>query len=420
MKMTRKLMALLLAAMMLLTLCACGKEAVDISGKYYATSCIIDGEEYSCDGEYVLLDEDGTGKMMFMEEEYPIKKWTLSDSDFTFTLEDGDKFVGTYEDGVLDGTIAGMDYVFDMNGATASKKGPATKAEETDEAAETEAETETEAAPAAAGGVLAEGDLGNYHVAVVGVEEFTDAAGDPAVRLYYDFTNNSDERTGGSDISVTAKQSGFELVSTYALSQDDVPEYGNEYLYVYPGVTIRCIEELGYNPEAGGTIVFTLEDYWASDDTLTVEVDATDLPGAPAEPLEIVPVTDPHTTDGWATEGEYDDCYFTLLDYEVVEADSYSDCDQVIRFYFEYTNNGSEAESAWWNSNFSAYQDGIQLSTDSADDRVDADELYHEDIEPGETVTCAVCFGIRSDSPVELMLIDVWDDIYIGQRADIG
>lgn len=416
MKMTRKLVALVLAAMMLLTLCACGKETVDISGKYYATSCTIDGEEYSCEGEYVVLDEDGTGTLMFMEEEYAIKKWTLSDSDFTFTLDSGDKFTGTYEDGVLNGTFAGMDYVFDMNGATASKKGLATKAEETDEAAE----TETEAAPAAASGVLAEADLGDYHVAVVGVEEFTDAAGEPAVRLYYDFTNNTNDKTGGSDISVTAKQSGFELVSTYALSQDDVPEYGNAYLYVYPGVTIRCIEELGYNPEAGGTIVFTLEDYWASDETLTVEVDATNLPGAPAEPLEITPIPDPHNTDGWPTEGDYDGNYFKLLDYEVAEADSYSDCDQIIRFYFEYTNNGSEAESAWWNSNFTAYQDGIQLSTDSADDRVDADELYHEDIEPGETVTCAVCFGIHSDSPVELMLTDIWEDVNIGLRADIG
>lgn len=417
MKMTRKLMALLLAAMMLLTLCACGKETVDISGKYYATSCVIDGEEYSCDGEYVLLDEDGTGKMMFMEEEYPIKKWTLSDSDFTFTLEDGDKFTGTYEDGVLDGTFAGMDYVFDMNGATASKKDPAAKAEET---AETEPEAETEAAPAASTGVLAEADLGKYHVAVVGVEEFTDASDAPAVRLYYDFTNNSDDRTGGSDISVEGKQSGIELVSTYAMSQDDVPEYGNSSLYVYPGVTIRCIREFSYNPEAGGTIVFTLEDYWASDETLTVEVDATNLPGAPAEPLEITPITDPNCTDGWATEGEYDDCYFKLLDFEVVEADSYSDCEQVIRFYFEYTNNTDEAESAWWNSNFTAYQDGIQLSSDSADDRVDSDDMYSEDIEPGETATCSVCFGLRSDSPVELMLIDTWDDIYIGQRCDLG
>lgn len=416
MKMTRKLMALLLAAMMLLTLCACGKETVDISGKYYATSCSIDGEEYSCEGEYVVLDEDGTGTLMFMDEEYPIKKWTLSDSDFTFTLEDGDKFTGTYEEGVLDGTFAGMDYVFDMNGATASKKGPAAKAEET---AETEPEAETEAAPAASTGVLAEADLGNYHVAVVGVEEFTDASDAPAVRLYYDFTNNSNEKAEGSDINVTGKQSGFELVGTYALSADDVDEYGNEYLYVYPGVTIRCIEELNYNPEAGGNIEFTLKE-WYSDDSFTVEVDSANLPGAPAEPLEIVPIADPTYTEGWPTEGEYDECYFKVLDYEVVEADSYSDCEQVIRFYFEYTNNTDEAESAWWNSNFFAYQDGIQLSTDSADDRVDSDDMYSEDIEPGETATCSVCFGLRSDSPVELMLIDSWTDVSIGMRVDLG
>ena len=36
------------------------------------------------------------------------------------------------------------------------------------------------------------------------------------------------------------------------------------------------------------------------------------------------------------------------------------------------------------------------------------------DIAPGESIMAAVCFELRSNSPVEVILEDFWNDAYIG------
>lgn len=427
MKITKRLLTAALALLMIAALTACVGSQEDISGKYYATSCKIDGVSYSCDGEYVILEDGGTGVLMFMDEEYEIVKWTFSGEDVMFKLDDGDTFTGTYADGVMEGDFAGMDYVFDANGAPsnalASKANDAQTEEETEP--ETEEETEQETAQttaqttAASSDALAAGNLGDYYVEVVGVEHFEDIDGEPAIRIYYDFTNNSDELSYGGTLDILAKQSGFELVDTYASYEDDVAEYGNAWLYVYPGVTIRCIEELSYNPEAGGTIVVEMEDWW-SDETLTFEVDAADLPGAPASSRAIETISDPSYTQGWPTEGQINDGYFKLLDAEVFEGGSYDDYDQIVRFTFEFTNTSDEETSAWMESYTYAFQDGVELETAYVWDDTDADRMYDTDIAPGETAVCAVCYGLRSDSPVELSISDLWDDTLIGMCVSVG
>lgn len=48
-----------------------------------------------------------------------------------------------------------------------------------------------QAAAALASGVIAEGDVGEYHVAILSVEKTTDYAGAPSVIVTYMFTNNS-------------------------------------------------------------------------------------------------------------------------------------------------------------------------------------------------------------------------------------
>lgn len=262
-------------------------------------------------------------------------------------------------------------------------------------------------------------ELGDYYVEVVGVESFDDHLGAPAVRVYYDFTNNADEVRSGSDIYVTAQQNGSELAGTYAHADDDVDEYGNDWLNVYPGVTIRCIEEMSCSPDEGGLITVALEDL-GSGESMTVEVDAGNLPGAPAEARAIETIAEPGYTAGWAAEGTYSAGYFKILRAEVVDAADYTVYDQVIRFYIEYTNHSEELSSCWWDSNFSAYQDGVQLDTSAAAVATDEDGMYDTDIAPGETAECAVCFGLRSDSPVELALVDTREDVRIGFCAEAG
>lgn len=52
-----------------------------------------------------------------------------------------------------------------------------------------------QAAAALASGVIAEGDVGEYHVAILSVEKTTDYASAPSVIVTYMFTNNSAEDT---------------------------------------------------------------------------------------------------------------------------------------------------------------------------------------------------------------------------------
>jgi len=63
------------------------------------------------------------------------------------------------------------------------------------------------------------------------------------------------------DLEILAEQEGFELNTTMDSAADDVPEYGNDWLCVRPGVTIRCIEEYSYK-EGGDlvTVTFTGQD----------------------------------------------------------------------------------------------------------------------------------------------------------------
>lgn len=109
----KKILALVLVLTMVFALAACGggKDGPDISGKYNAVSCMVDGDAYSCEGEYISLKSNGKGTVMFMGTEYSMK-WTLKGDKFTFEDEEGDSFSGVYDNGVISGNYAGMDYVF--------------------------------------------------------------------------------------------------------------------------------------------------------------------------------------------------------------------------------------------------------------------------------------------------------------------
>ncbi len=126
--MKRFVCSLALIAALLLTLaapaCADAPEA-HVPECYYALSCEADGEFYDCDGEYVALNADGTGEVMFGNAVYALE-WTLADAPFTygdddseyawefsFTDEDDDMLEGYYlPEGVIVGTYLGYDYTF--------------------------------------------------------------------------------------------------------------------------------------------------------------------------------------------------------------------------------------------------------------------------------------------------------------------
>jgi len=415
----KKTLAILLAlAMMLCLLAGCGEdkeesggsskkggaETVEIeTGKYPAVSCFSDGEEYICDEDWLVIEEGGSGTLVFEGEEYAMD-WELDGSEFTFEDEEGSTFVGTYEDGVIEGVLdENLEYVFEREG-TGSKKGAAPAEEEPAE--------EPEEEPEAAGFEPVSGTLAGFEVTIVGAELFEDIDDKDAIRVYWDFTNTSDETVSPmSDLSVALEQEGFELTSTYDSSEDDVPEYGNSWLEVRPGVTIRCISEYSCKA-AGEAIAFTIYDWYDEEDALTAEFDPANMPGRPAEDWVAETIDDPQWVADMSDGGDVGDAYVFIESAEVVPG--WSDGEEVIRVYFEYTNNAEEAENMWIATSFRAFQDGIELETDWADEDVEEDDNFSLDIEPGETIRCAETWALRSDSPIEVEVYDSWTDEYIG------
>ena len=240
-------------------------------------------------------------------------------------------------------------------------------------------------------------------------EEFTDIDGKAAIRFYYDFTNNSDDlESAWVNLDYKASQEGYELVSTYASMDDDVPEYDNDSRKVIPGTTIRCISEYSYKPD-GGTLEFTISDF--DDNSVTMEFDPKNLPGRPEE-LEIPAISDPTWTSGMSTEGVYDENYYVKIDhYEYTTG--YGDV-PLLRVYFEFTNNSEEATSFFFATNLIALQDGVQLMTDWPSEEVPEDDNYSMDVAPGESIMASECFEVRGDSPIEIMVYEYWNETTIG------
>lgn len=260
--------------------------------------------------------------------------------------------------------------------------------------------------------------IGGYEVTVVGAELFTDTEDKDGIRVYWDFTNTSDETTYPyCDLSVKMEQEGFELNTTYVYSDDDVPEYGNDTRDLRPGTSIRCISE--YNCKATGeAISFTIYDWYDEDDALTVEFDPKNLPGRPEQELKAEAITDPTWTEWMGTEGYVgEEAYIVIDTAEVVPG--WDSGEEVIRIYFEFTNESDEAASMWWATYYRAFQDGIELAEDWAEQDVTEDENTTLEIEPGETIYCAVCWELRSDSPVEIEVYDPWSEEYIGYVFEV-
>jgi len=276
-----------------------------------------------------------------------------------------------------------------------------------EEAAAAEPAPEAEAPAAVWEPVTAE--LGDYTVTVLGAEAFEDADDAPALRVYYDFTNNSDMVVSAwGQLSFYVEQDGYELNDTYDHAEDDVDEYGNDMLNVIPGVTIRCIAEYTYKPD-GGVVSFTMEE-WDTEETLVVEIDPQNLSGRPGA-LEFPTIDEPTWTQDMPLMATLDDAYdVEIIDYEVVEG---YDGD-ILRVYVDFTNNSDEATSLWLETYYMALQDGVELEYDFAVESVEEEENASLDIEPGTTITCAITYELRTDSPVEVMIYDNWEETFVG------
>ena len=241
------------------------------------------------------------------------------------------------------------------------------------------------------------GDLDDYHFTILGAESFTTYEGEPGIRFYYDFTNNSDAPTcAWIETDISAYQDGEELEYGWVL--DDVPENGNDLLDVMPGITIRCVEE--YNLRSDTPLVeFHIQQLWG-DDEIVMQFDLNNLQGRPADDWEIELIPEPE----WDASIPQNGTDITLLDYSFVE--DYAG-EPMLRIYYNYTNNSQDtADSFFFVCSVLVMQDGIELTSDFNYDDVPEEENTMTDVEPGESIDVANCFKLRTESPVTVIVTE--------------
>ena len=103
-----------------------------IEGEYYVVSCSNNGQEVSMDDEILIVYEDGTGAFGFGSPSYTFD-WELNGKNFNFIDDDGDKFIGTWDNGVIEGDYTWSlsdgpvtyHYVFEGEGGSSGSSGGA-------------------------------------------------------------------------------------------------------------------------------------------------------------------------------------------------------------------------------------------------------------------------------------------------------
>ena len=243
---------------------------------------------------------------------------------------------------------------------------------------------------------------------VLGVEKIKNYDDEPAIRVWFDVTNTSDETCYTNyNYEFTATQDGYELTETSADYEMEVDAASTGSLEIRPGVTIRTCEEYNFK-EDGGAITIGFNNYYSEEEPRIIEVDPKNLPGAPKTEFEIEKVADPQWVKDLKAEGVYD-AYDVKYDVKISKCEFTEnyDGDKLIRVYYEFKNNADEEESFSMNITHSAFQDGIELPISYAKEKVAEDDNYSKEVAPGKSVTLSYCYELRTDSPVEIDLRDL-------------
>ena len=115
MKQTKKTIALLFSIMLILSLCACGKNSSEYCGTYKAFGIAYQDHITALDEENQIeftLDSDGTGTIKInssgSESEAPIEAWKVENGTLTITVNNKDAS-GPIKNGVAELTIEDSD-----------------------------------------------------------------------------------------------------------------------------------------------------------------------------------------------------------------------------------------------------------------------------------------------------------------------
>lgn len=264
------------------------------------------------------------------------------------------------------------------------------------------------------------GYLGNdsYYISVIGAEQFSDVDGSSAIRVFFEFSNNSDHNASvQSTLEYYAKQDGKKLDDTY--TWDDVDVYGNTDRYIRPGVMIQCCYEFKYNTK-GGSVDFIMFDYDLGTEggSVAASYNPGELPGPPAN-FTIETIAEPNWAISLPSEGNLDEDYYVAVTDAELIYDYYGDA--AIRVYYEFTNNSNYEQVFAYSLNAYAYQDGISLDWAYPTVNSETDDNYYEQVNPGETINASCVFLLRNDSsPVEAEIMSLYSYNAVAQTYDIS
>ena len=136
-----------------------------------------------------------------------------------------------------------------------------------------------------------------------------------------------------------------------------------------------------------------------------MEFDLANLPGAPAEALEIAAVADPQNAGYAATEGTFDEKYAVKI--TGVEKTTDRKDNPTLVVHYSFTNNSDEDEGFIYAVGAKVFQDGIELQTTTpADTNAPTYKARTEDCPAGQTVEVDMYFKLISDSPCEVEICD--------------
>ena len=268
----------------------------------------------------------------------------------------------------------------------------------TETATETTTETtETTVAATPHPSELGSGEFELFSAAFTGAELFTDADGDRALRVYFDFLNSAAESRSPADVLlVNATQDGSALV--WAQAADDTEGANSLSQRLLSGNATRCV--LQYKLISDGEVTVTLDD--DNGHSVSAWLIPNALPGAPAEALTwSSAAADTLTTELPASCTLYDLYDLTIVGGEVSDA---ADGGRVLNVQVDFTNNSDSAIAPAVNYRLRAYQDGVELSS-AVTGTQEADETA-----AGETQSVLHPFTLTGDSPVLVELFDLWSD----------
>ena len=375
----KKLLALLLALVMVMSLAACGgdkedKEGQDVLGLYVCTGIEAEGEfiemKYIDDeNEYSLeLKRNGKGILILEGDEFDCK-WELDGEDFTLVTDDDSVDAeGTLKDGVIELEIEDSIWVFEMEDAKKSSGKDKDKTEGDEE----------------------DGDsiLGRY------VAKSLEVDGEEIdVELIFGDAENSVELLEDGECIFTLDDDAIDC--TYEMDGEEI-----SILIVDSGEEMEAVGSV-----VDGVMVLDFLEYmWTFE--LTDGKTESKKENKKDSSAEMIVIGD--------FEAEYLGC-------EIVEDD---DGEDVLVLAFEFFNGSDEDESFAWAYYYDVRQNGTALLTASiypdADSYDTLEDTAWEDIEPGDSKYVFLTFIIDDmDADVEIEFSDISMEKTVNLTVDL-